>query len=130
MKLTITIDEKTYEVDVDAAQPELPAAMPYVAGGVNIASAPLRAPAGAPAAAPVDSKPVNEDKVCRSPVSGVVVRVAAQVGQSLQTGDILVVLEAMKMETNITAPAPGKIAAIAVNQGDGVQAGQVVVEFE
>jgi len=41
-----------------------------------------------------------------------------------------VVLEAMKMETNITAPAPGKIAAIAVSQGDGVQAGQVVVEFE
>ena len=78
----------------------------------------------------MDSKPVNEEKVCRSPVSGVVVRVAAQVGQSLQTGDILVVLEAMKMETNITAPAPGRIAAIAVNQGDGVQVGQVVVEFE
>jgi len=129
MKLNITIDGKTYEVDVDAAQPEPPAAIPYV-GGVSIASAPLRASAGAPAAAPVDSKPVNEDKVCRSPVSGVVVRVAAQVGQSLQTGDILVVLEAMKMETNITAPAPGKIAAIAVSQGDGVQAGQVVVEFE
>uniref|UniRef100_Q01R49 Biotin/lipoyl attachment domain-containing protein n=1 Tax=Solibacter usitatus (strain Ellin6076) TaxID=234267 RepID=Q01R49_SOLUE len=130
MKLTITVDGKTYEVDVDAAQPEPPAAPPYAIGGVNIASAPLRAPAGAPAAAPVDSKPVNEDKVCRSPVSGVVVRVAAQVGQSLQTGDILVVLEAMKMETNITAPGAGKIAAIAVNQGDGVQAGQVVVEFE
>jgi methylmalonyl-CoA carboxyltransferase small subunit len=76
------------------------------------------------------SKPVNEDKVCRSPVSGIVVRVAAQVGQSLQSGDILVVLEAMKMETNITAPSAGKIAAIRVNQGDSVQAGQVVAEFE
>jgi methylmalonyl-CoA carboxyltransferase small subunit len=130
MKLTITIDQKTYEVEVDAAQPESPAAVPYAAGGLNIGSAPLRVPAGAPSAPPVDSKPVNEEKVCRSPVSGVVVRVAAQVGQSLQTGDILIVLEAMKMETNITAPAPGKIAAIAVNQGDSVQAGQVVVEFE
>ena len=130
MKLNITIDEKTYEVEVDAAQPELPAAIPYAMGGVNLTSAPPRPSAGVPAAPPVDSKPVNEEKVCRSPVSGVVVRVAAQVGQSLQTGDILVVLEAMKMETNITAPAPGKIAAIAVNQGDGVQAGQVVVEFE
>lgn len=131
MKLNITIDGKTYEVEVDAAQPELPSAMPYVAGGLNIGSAPLRVPAGAALAAPAAaSRPVNEEKVCRSPVSGVVVRVAAQVGQSLQPGDILVVLEAMKMETNITAPWAGRIAAIGVNPGDGVQAGQVVVEFE
>ena len=131
MKLNITIDGKTYEVEVDAAEPESPAAVPYSEGGLNIGSAPLRVPASAaPAAPPVDSKPVKEDKVCRSPVSGVVVRVAAQVGQSLQTGDILVVLEAMKMETNITAPGPGRIAAIAVTQGDGVQAGQIVAEFE
>jgi methylmalonyl-CoA carboxyltransferase small subunit len=130
MRLNITIDNKTYEVDVDAAEPESPAAVPHNLGGLNIGSAPLRVPASAPAAPPADSQPVNEEKVCRSPVSGIVVRVAAQVGQSLQTGDILLVLEAMKMETNITAPSAGKIAAIRVNQGDSVQAGQVVVEFE
>ena len=130
MKLTITIDGKTYEVDVDAAEPEAPA-MPHRMGGVNIGSAPVRVPAGAaPVAPPADGKVVDETKVCRSPVSGVVVRVAAQVGQSLQAGDILLVLEAMKMETNITAPGAGKIASIAVKQGDGVQAGQLVVEFE
>ena len=130
MKLNITIDGKTYEVEVDAAEPESPAGVPL--SGLNIGSAPLRVPAGtAPVAVPPpEGRPVNEDKVCRSPVSGVVVRVAAQVGQSLQTGDILLVLEAMKMETNITAPSAGKIAAIGVKQGDGVQAGQVVVEFE
>ena len=131
MKLNITIDGKTYEVEVDAAEAESPVAAPQRLSGVNIGSAPLRVPAGAAVAAPPpDSQPVNEGKVCRSPVSGVVVRVAAQVGQSLQTGDILLVLEAMKMETNITAPWAGKIAAIGVKQGDGVQAGQVVVEFE
>ncbi len=130
MKLNITIDEKTYEVEVDAAEPESPAAMPYNLGGVNIGSAPPRVPAAAPVAPPAGSKAVDEEKVCRSPVSGIVVRVAAQVGQSLQTGDILLVLEAMKMETNITAPWAGKIANIGVKQGDGVQAGQVVVEFE
>jgi len=130
MKLNITIDGKTYEVDVDAAEPESPAAAHNVSG-LNVGSAPLRVPAGAAPVAPAaDSKRVNEEKVCRSPVSGIVVRVAAQVGQSLQTGDILLVLEAMKMETNITAPSAGKIAAISVNQGDSVQAGQVVVEFE
>ncbi len=131
MKLNITIDGKTYEVDVDAAEPESPATTPQNVSGVNIGSAAPRVPAGAaPAAPPADSTPVNEDKVCRSPVSGIVVRVAAQVGQSLQPGDILLVLEAMKMETNITAPSAGKIAAIRVNQGDSVQAGQIVAEFE
>jgi methylmalonyl-CoA carboxyltransferase small subunit len=129
MKLNITIDGKTYEVDVEASEPETPGA-PQNVSGFNIGPAPLRVPASAPAAPPADAVPVNEGKVCRSPVSGIVVRVAAQVGQSLQPGDILLVLEAMKMETNITAPSAGKIAAIRVNQGDSVQAGQVVVEFE
>jgi len=130
MKLNITIDGKTYEVDVEASEPETPGA-PQNVSGFNIGSAPLRVPAtSAPAAPPPDAAPVNEAKVCRSPVSGIVVRVAAQVGQSLQPGDILLVLEAMKMETNITAPSAGKIAVIRVNQGDSVQAGQVVVEFE
>jgi methylmalonyl-CoA carboxyltransferase small subunit len=133
MKLNITIDGKTYEVDVDAAEPEAPAAVPQSVGGLSIGSAPLRVPAGAPpsSAPPAgDGKVVDEDKVCRSPVSGIAVRIAAQVGQSLQAGDILLVLEAMKMETNITAPRAGKIAAISVNQGDSVTSGQVVVEFE
>jgi len=126
MKLTITIDGKTYEVDVEPSEPESPTHLT----GVNVSSAPLRVPASAPAAPPQPGTPVNEEKVCRSPVSGIVVRVAAQVGQTLQPGDILLVLEAMKMETSITAPGVGKIAAIRVNQGDSVQAGQVVVEFE
>ena len=129
MKLNITIDGKEYEVDVEVAEPETPGA-PRNVSGFNIGSAPVRLPASpTPAAAP-DALPVNDAKVCRSPVSGIVVRVAAQVGQSLQPGDILLVLEAMKMETNITAPSAGKIATITVNQGDSVQAGQVVVEFE
>src|ERR1700722_14756696 len=100
----------------------------------------LRIPAAAPVpgsngSVPVapkvaDSGPVNEEKVCRSPVSGIVVRVNSQVGQKIQSGDTLLVLEAMKMETNITAPAAGKIAKINVGQGDAVQGGMVLVEFE
>ncbi len=128
MKLNITIDGKTYEVDVDPAEPETPAAVPPNVSGASVGSIPVRPPAAS--APPAESKPENEEKVCRSPVSGIVVRVAAQVGQSLQPGDILLVLEAMKMETNITAPSPGKVASIRVSQGDSVQAGQVVAEFE
>lgn len=68
--------------------------------------------------------------MCRSPVSGIVVRVAAQVGQTLQVGDVLLVLEAMKMETSVTSPVAGKVAAIKAAQGESVQNGQIVVEFE
>lgn len=130
MKLKVTVDGKTYEVDVEAAEPEPQG--PPAPRQFAINPAPVKVPAAAPAApAPAASgAPVDESKVCRSPVSGIVVRVAAQVGQTLQTGDVLLVLEAMKMETNITAPNAGKIAAITVNQGDSVQSGQVVVEFE
>ena len=58
MKLNVTIDGKTYEVEVEAAEPESPAAAPQSAGGLNIGSAPLRVPAGsAPVAPPVLSAP-------------------------------------------------------------------------
>jgi methylmalonyl-CoA carboxyltransferase small subunit len=126
VKLKITVDSKTYEVDVEAVEPENPAPL---ARGISVESAPVRAPSAAPQA-PVDATPVNEDLVCRSPVAGVVVKVAAQPGQTLQVGDVLIILEAMKMETNITAPVAGKVANIKVKAGDGVQAGQVVVELE
>ena len=130
MKLNIAIDGKTYEVEVEAVEPTAPSPL---LRGLPVGSSAVRVPA-APAPAPIpaagDNKPVDEAKVCRSPVSGIVIRVALQIGQSIQTGDVLLVLEAMKMETNITAPAPGKIAAIPVKEGDSVQSGQVVVEFE
>jgi methylmalonyl-CoA carboxyltransferase 1.3S subunit len=128
VKLNITIEGKTYEVDVEAVEPEAP--MPLMRNLV-MGPAPVRVPAApAPSQTAADSKPVDEAKVCRSPVSGIVIRVTAQVGQSIQTGDGLLVLEAMKMETNITAPGSGKIAAIPVKEGESVQSGQVVVEFE
>jgi methylmalonyl-CoA carboxyltransferase small subunit len=128
VKLTITIDGKTYEVDVEAAESDAPA--PPVHHG-PVESAAVRVPAAPAAPAkPAESGPVNESKVCRSPVSGIVVRTVAQVGQTLQSGDVLLVLEAMKMETNVTSPVSGKVAAIKVAVGEGVQTGQVVVEFE
>jgi methylmalonyl-CoA carboxyltransferase small subunit len=71
----------------------------------------------------------DEAKVCRAPISGTVVRVAAQPGQAIQIGDVLLVLEAMKMETNITAPVVAQVARVAAQVGDAVQAGQVLVEF-
>jgi len=75
------------------------------------------------------ASPVNEEKVCRSPISGIVARVTVQVGQQIQVGDGVLVLEAMKMETDITAPVSGKVGTIKVKVGDSVRGGQVLVEF-
>jgi methylmalonyl-CoA carboxyltransferase 1.3S subunit len=127
VKLNITIDGKMYEVEVEAVEPDAPVPRSLIRGTTPVVRVPASPVAGPPAG---PDQPVDEAKVCRSPVSGIVIRVAAQVGQTLQTGDVLLVLEAMKMETNITAPGPGKIAAIPVNAGDSVQQGQVLVEFE
>lgn len=130
MKLRITLDNKIYEVEVEASEPE-PEPLPP-AGYImqpTVAHLPAAAPPAAKAPAAGDAN-VNEDKVCRSPINGIVVKIAAQAGQQIQPGDTLLVLEAMKMETNITAPVAGKISKVNVKAGDGVQSGQVLVEFE
>jgi methylmalonyl-CoA carboxyltransferase 1.3S subunit len=126
LKLKITVDGKVYEVDVEVAEPEPPHAIPMPTHARMPASKPAAAPPGPPTAVPV----ADESKVCRSPISGVIVRLSAQVGQTIQVNDVLLVLEAMKMETTITSPFAGKIAKVNVHPGDGVSAGQVLVEFE
>ena len=127
MKLKITVDGKTYEVDVEVADE---AAAPHPVAG-PLEPSRVRVPAApAPSGATAPGGPVNEEKVCRSPITGTVVRVVAHAGLAIQPGDILIVLEAMKMETNITAPLAGKIKAITVKAGDSVKAEQVVVELE
>jgi methylmalonyl-CoA carboxyltransferase 1.3S subunit len=134
VKLKLTVDGKTYEVDVEVAPPEHPI---YGVGGyfpMSPARVPAPAPAAAMPAAPLpgeaSSLPVNEEKAVRSPVSGIVVRIAAQAGQQIQVGDGVLVLEAMKMETDITAPVAGKVRSVNVQVGDSVKGGQVLVEFE
>ncbi len=136
MKLKITVDGKVYEVEVEASEPE-----PTVPGNVVVPGH-LRVPAAGPAKPPAATTPgapapgtppapvANESKVCRSPLAGTVARIPAQVGQAIHVNDVLLVLEAMKMETVITAPIAGKIARINANVGDFVQGGQVLVEFE
>lgn len=130
MKLKITIDEKIYEVEVEAAQPEVPLPPPGYMFQPAAVRVPGTVPPVPPAASLTSGGAVSEDKVCRSPISGIVVKVTAQPGQQIQTGDTLLVLEAMKMETNITAPVSGTVSKVNVVQGDSVKSGQVLVEFE
>ncbi len=128
MKLKITIDGKVYEVEVEVFEPEptQPAYIPPVGHARIPAPAPSAAPPALPGAAPV----ADESKVCRTPCAGTVAKIPIQVGQAIQVNDVLVVLEAMKMETVITAPVAGKVVRINAKVGDFVQAQQILVEFE
>jgi methylmalonyl-CoA carboxyltransferase small subunit len=126
MKLKVTVDGKVYEVEVEVA-PEPPPTRPTFL--VQSASASM--PAGAaPSAAPTNGdEAVDEEKVCRSPVSGIMVKSNVRPGQVIQAGDLLFVLEAMKMETEITAPIGGKVVEVKVNVGESVKSGQVVLTW-
>lgn len=130
MKLKITFDGVLYEVDVEVDDSEQP--YPTYIPPTGQSSAPVSVAASETAAtASAGSETVaDESKVCRSPISGVVVRVQAQVGQAIQAHDVLTVLEAMKMETEITSPVDGKVAKVYAAVGDSVKGGQVLFEFE
>jgi methylmalonyl-CoA carboxyltransferase small subunit len=72
----------------------------------------------------------NEDKLCRSPITGMVIKTNVVPGQSIQENELIVVLEAMKMETNVIAPRAGKVKNVLVAAGDSVKMNQVIVELE
>jgi methylmalonyl-CoA carboxyltransferase small subunit len=131
LKLQIGIDGKSYEVEVEITEDDAAPKPHYIPaqGAATVLTASPMAPAGAPKAAVAEGA-VNEEKVCRSPIAGMVTRVNAQPGQQIQPNDLLLVLEAMKMETNVVSPVAGKVKTVRVAQGDGVQLNQILVEFE
>ena len=73
---------------------------------------------------------VDEAKVCRSPITGVLVRLNAKPGDVVPQHAVLAVIEAMKMETNITAPFAGTVKEITAQKGEGVKEHQVLMTFE
>lgn len=133
MKLQIAIDGKSYEVEVevieDDALPRAPQYGPYMPMPSTVQSATVPVAKTATTAEAAE-KDVDEAKVCRSPVAGVVIKVNVEAGQELQINDLIMVLEAMKMETNVTAPVAGKVKKVRVQQGDAVKMNQILVEFE
>ena len=128
MQLILTINGKKYLVDVEVEEGEEVrlSAMPETASTLQAhPAAPVPA---VPVPAPQVAGAAN-DKICRSPIAGVVFKVVAQVGQQLEVNDLLVILEAMKMETNITAHMSGKVEKILVSVGEAVKPGQPIAEF-
>ncbi len=133
MKLRITVDGVSYDVDVEildengGGQPALsssPAPLPQA----QPAAQPAR-PAPAAAAPPV-AVPEGDGSDCRSPLSGSVLDVRVKPGDKVALNQVLMVLEAMKMEANIASPVAGTVKAVHAHAGDTVREGQVLVEFE
>lgn len=120
-RYTITVNGTPYDVTVDEAGAGAPAAAPVAAPAAPAAPAPA-----APAAKPAASGAEGAVKV-EAPMPGTILDVKTSVGASVNSGDVLCILEAMKMENDIVAPSAGTVASIAVNKGDSVEAGQIIV---
>mgnify|MGYP006364659409 CR=1 FL=1 len=130
MKYKVTLNGRTYEVEVEAGKamcvaeyeafvPAAPVAAPAAA---PVAAAPVAAPAAAPAAA----APVAGEAVT-APMPGNILKVNVSAGQAVKEGDLLVVLEAMKMENEIFAPKSGTVAQVLVAKGATVNTGDTMV---
>ena len=130
MKYKVTLNGRTYEVEVEAGKamlldeyeavvPSAPAA-PAAVAAAPVAAAPA-APAAAAPAAPVAGESVS------APMPGTILKVNVTAGQAVKEGDLLVVLEAMKMENEIFAPKAGTVAQVLVNKGSSVDTGATLV---
>jgi biotin carboxyl carrier protein len=104
-----------------------PAAAPAAAPAPAAASAPAAQPAAQPAA-PAGGG--GEGGSLPSPIAGIVVEVKVAVGDTVSANDTVVVLEAMKMNTNVAAGTSGKVKSIAVKPGEAVKQSQVLMTFE
>ena len=128
MKLRITIDGKAYEAEVEIlddaeSAPEYP---PYPPGP----PAYIAADVPEPIIAAQRSEIAENDKACRSPVTGMVIKVQVEPGQMVQPNDVVMVLESMKMEMQITALQAAVVKSIPVTAGSSVKLNQLLVEFE
>ena len=114
---TITVNGNVYDVTVEEKG----------AGAAPVAAAPVAATpvAAAPAAAPAKAAGAGSIQV-KAGAAGKVFKVEASVGQKVEAGDAVVIIEAMKMEIPVVAPEAGTVASIDVAVGDAVESGAVL----
>lgn len=128
--LKITVNGTAYDVQVeDLGTSAAPAQAPVASAPKTAAPAAPAAPAPAAAPAPKAAAPAGGETVS-SPMPGTIVSTNVKAGQSVKKGDVLVVLEAMKMENEIMAPHDAQVAAVLVNKGDSVESGTPLVSLQ
>ncbi len=121
MKLKVTVNGIPYEIEVEVEEAEKLSVEPIIIGG----------PGGiqTPVATTASVKATSANAVV-APLSGSVARVLVEEGDEIEDGQVLLVLEAMKMETEITAPRAGKVLRILVEKGDAVAGGEGLIELD
>ena len=123
MNLSVTVDGKTFSVEI--ADPKADPMTITVDGTEFSVSANA---SGAVTAAPAPAASAGGEAV-EAPIPGVIQEVNVKAGQTVKKGDVLFVLEAMKMKNNITAMHDGKVASVNVQKGDSVTHGQVLMTY-
>lgn len=124
-RFRIMVNGREFDVTVEELSEAVAAPVPAAPGVSATAGAPLR-PATLPASAPAPSA-ADGDEVAQ--LAGVVVLVDAVVGRTVQQGDRLLLLEAMKMKTPVIASRSGRITRVLVKVGDAVEGGQPLVSI-
>lgn len=124
MKYKVTLNNRTYEVEVEAGKAML--LDEYEAYAPAPAEAPAAAAAAAPAPAPAPVSLASGEPVA-APMPGNIVRVDVKQGDTVKAGQILIILEAMKMQNEIVAPKDGTVAQVVVKTGDKVDTGAALV---
>ena len=133
MKYKVTLNKRVYEVEVEKGEAMLldeydavapvPVAAPVAAAPA--AAAPVAA--AAPAPAPAAPAAVVAGEVVKSPMPGNILKIQVSQGQQVKEGDVLIILEAMKMENEIVATKSGSVAQIVVTKGQVVETGAPLV---
>jgi len=127
-KLKITLNGKSYEVDVEILKDDDTPSMPFMPVAPVYAAAAPTAPVAVPK--PAASAPsAGGDNSLTAPMNGVVIEIPVKVGDEVKAGQVVVILEAMKMKTNIASTRDGKIASISISPNDSVETGQVMLTY-
>ena len=129
MKYKITLQGRTYEIEVERGEAMLLDEYDAVA---PVPAAPAAAPApvvpAAPAAAPAPAAgPVAAGTKVESPLPGNILDIKVSVGQAVKAGDVLIIIEAMKMENEVAAPCDGVVKQIVTNKGAVVATGDTLL---
>lgn len=123
-KYFVTVNGNRYEVEIEETE-NLTAPVYAAPAPIPAAPAPTPAPT-APAPAPKQAAPAGGEKI-ESPMPGTILRIDVKEGDSFKKGDVLLVLEAMKMENEIRAPRDGKVLQIATQKGASVNTNDLLV---
>ena len=123
MKYVATLNGKKYEVEIERVDEY----RPLDRGAQASAPAPILAAAPAPAPAPAAAPAAAGGQTVEAPMPGKILDIKVKVGDAVGYGQCVIVMEAMKMETEIVAPAAGTVASINVSTGDSVETGAVLV---